>query len=115
LPALVAARPASAGDHEHGRVIAARCAACHGPLAVPSSPMIPRLAGQSGDYLFEQRQRFKEGVRVSPVMSPAAESLTALEMSDVARRGWTRYRRPRGNNRATSRKALYITRTGRRA
>lgn len=82
--AIVAATPGFAGDANHGRVLAARCAACHGPYGTPNSPTIPKLTGQSGMYLFMQLQRFKEGVRLSPVMSPIAESLTSVEMNDVA-------------------------------
>lgn len=84
LATLSAAFPAWAGDPEHGRVLAARCAACHGPTGVPDDPQIPKLAGQNGLYLYEQLLRFKEGVRMSPIMSPIAESLTTLDMSDVA-------------------------------
>lgn len=81
---LVAASPAWAGDAEQGRILSARCAACHGPTGVPDSPMIPKLAGQNGTYLYQQLLRFKEGVRLSPLMSPIATALTSTEMDHVA-------------------------------
>src|SRR5689334_5574642 len=47
FPILIAA-PALAGDFEHGKIISARCVACHGVDGATNNPMIPKLAGQNG-------------------------------------------------------------------
>ena len=78
------ALPALAGDPQHGLIVSARCAACHGARGETDDPMFPKLAGQNGGYLFMQLKYFKEGVRTNGLMTPIAAALTTQDMDDVA-------------------------------
>jgi cytochrome c553 len=56
---------------------AAPCAACHGARGegMPAAA-IPRLAGQSADYLEKQLRNYADGSRKSPVMQNFAKGLS---------------------------------------
>ncbi len=72
--------PAGAGDPAHGQIVSARCAACHGVKGVTDDPMIPKLAGQNGMYLFMQLKNFKDGQRGNGLMTPVAQALSVEDM-----------------------------------
>ena len=82
LASIVSA--ARAGDAGHGKVLSARCIACHGPAGHSDDPMVPDLAGQHGIYLYRQLQEFKAGTRKNPLMSPVAQALADSDMDDLA-------------------------------
>jgi len=64
------------------------CAGCHGPTG--DSPVIgtyPKLAGQNREYLIQQFNDIKNGVRVSAgasTMSPLVQAVTDEEISAIA-------------------------------
>lgn len=61
------------------------CASCHGFRgAANASGAFPRLAGQSGWYLYTSLRDFASGRRPSKVMGPVALELSDDEMMDVA-------------------------------
>ena len=74
------------GDAQAGAAKAGLCAACHGPNGTGNSenPEWPSLAGQHHEYLVEQLQLLKSGVRVAPVMNPMAATLSPQDMADIA-------------------------------
>ena len=86
LGAAQAADRPLVGDAEAGAAKAGLCAACHGPSGTGNSenPEWPSLAGQHHEYLVEQLQLLKSGVRVAPVMNPMAATLSPQDMADVA-------------------------------
>ena len=84
------------GDVEAGGTKAATCAACHGPGGNSANPICPSLAGQGAPYIYAQLKAFKKGMgggqseqdkaemRMDPVMSAQAMSLSDQDMQDLA-------------------------------
>ncbi len=60
------------------------CQGCHGADGNSISPMYPKLAGQSPEYLTKQLSDFKSGVRKDPIMSPMAAPLSPSDIQNVA-------------------------------
>lgn len=78
--------PSFAGNASRGQSLAeAHCATCHGPDGNSSNTAIPKLAGQTPDYLTAQLQAFRSGARPQPVMAPMAASLTDSDIDDLAK------------------------------
>lgn len=73
--ALVAAGAAHAASAED--IVKGQCSLCHGEQGESSSPVFPRLAGQSAAYLTRQLADYKSGRRKSTTMQPMVESLSA--------------------------------------
>lgn len=67
----------------HLRVLAASCAACHGPdgNSVGGTPV---LAGLDRSHFIAQMQAFRTGARASTVMHQHAVGLTELEIEQLA-------------------------------
>ncbi|MGF1551030.1 MAG: c-type cytochrome [Paracoccaceae bacterium] len=84
LAAVLAARAAPAGDLAQGRVLAKRCAACHGIDGLATMPMAPNIAGHSDIYLVKQLRAFRSGERQNQMMSVVAGPLTDAEIDDLA-------------------------------
>ncbi|QKT04661.1 cytochrome c4 [Ectothiorhodospiraceae bacterium 2226] len=99
LPALLIAGLAAAAAHaepdlENGRAIAmgggpggpqTACFTCHGAEGEGDrAAAFPRLAGQSGFYLYKQLQDYAYGHRPNEVMTPIARELSDSDMEDVA-------------------------------
>ncbi|MBM1172818.1 c-type cytochrome [Microvirga arabica] len=88
------AGPAGAPDIIRGREIAlggvrdrqnVPCIQCHGLEGVGnSSGVFPRLAPQSGWYLYKTLQDYASGLRPNEIMSPIARSLSDQDMQAVA-------------------------------
>jgi cytochrome c553 len=72
------------GDAAAGAAKAAVCGACHGPTGNSANPEWPTLAGQHHEYVVEQLELLKSGVRVAPTMTPLALALSAQDMADLA-------------------------------
>jgi cytochrome c553 len=87
--AALASSPAEAGaplagDAAAGAAKSATCGACHGPSGNSSiNPEWPSLAGQHHEYIVEQLQLLKAGVRVAPTMAPMAMTLSEQDMADL--------------------------------
>ncbi len=60
------------------------CQACHGTDGNGISPMYPKLAGQSAEYLSKQLADFKSGARKDPIMSPMAAGLSPSDVQNLA-------------------------------
>jgi len=84
-------------DLEQGKLIATQgvdcgdgqacfpCYQCHGKEGAGDvGQPIPRLSGQSPDYLYESLRNFASGVRPNPVMREIAATLSDAAMRDVA-------------------------------
>lgn len=62
------------------------CARCHGDdERPPVSSLVPRLAGQSADYLARALEQFADGRRQSGIMSEIAAQLAPAEITALAR------------------------------
>ena len=80
--------PASAigfGKALNGRVIAQRCAACHGLEGQSASEEFPHLAGQHEQYLLKQLHNYREGIRTDPIMNAVQlEGISDQGLADLA-------------------------------
>jgi len=90
-PALAAqpAAPATsaAGDAKKGHQLTYTCQGCHGipgyKNAYPSYH-VPRIGGQSSQYLVNALNEYKKGTRKHPTMQAQAESFTEQDIADIA-------------------------------
>ena len=86
MPSAVAAgdsaRPGSGKpDLTHAKQLADTiCAACHGADGNSAAAINPNLAGLGAEYITRQLQHFNAGIRVNPVMSAMAATLTPEDM-----------------------------------
>lgn len=84
LLVLLAPVASDAGDAQAGRVKAAACAVCHGPLGISQQPHVPQLAGQPEMYVGEQLRAYRSGKRVDEVMGVVAKGLGDADIADLA-------------------------------
>jgi len=75
---------AASPDVTAGRHLATICAACHGSDGMSVDTSIPNLAGQHYVYLVQQLTAFKNGSRVSPLMTELARPLTDQQIADLS-------------------------------
>jgi len=88
LVALLAAPVALAGGNaESGRLKANTCMGCHGiPGYNNAYPTyrVPKLGGQSADYIAAALQAYKSGERPHKTMQAQAQSLSDADIADIA-------------------------------
>ena len=92
-PAPAAAAPAPAasavlvGNAQTGRTLAYTCQGCHGvegyKNAYPSFH-VPRIGGQSAEYLAQALTEYKKGNRKHPTMQAQAQSFTDQDIADIS-------------------------------
>ena len=91
-PAASAAPPAavatpSAGNAETGRTLAYTCQGCHGvegyKNAYPSFH-VPRIGGQTAEYLAQALTEYKKGNRKHPTMQAQAQSFSDQDIADIS-------------------------------
>jgi cytochrome c553 len=90
-PAAAAVAPAApaalTGDAVRGKTIAYTCLGCHGIenyKSVYPTFNVPRLAGQSADYIVVALKAYKSKERSNGTMYSQASSLSDQDMADVA-------------------------------
>lgn len=91
--ALCAAAPAAAQQAAKGSADAAKtkvsmCIGCHGipdyKTAFPTVYHVPKIAGQSADYITAALNAYKSGERSHPSMQGIAKSLSEKDIADLA-------------------------------
>lgn len=75
---------ASISDLEAGGAVAAWCGDCHGEDGVSTTSQIPHLAGQRMEYVVNELQAYKQGLRDNPAMRAVVASLNDEAMRNVA-------------------------------
>ncbi|KAF1700235.1 c-type cytochrome [Pseudoxanthomonas suwonensis] len=82
-----AAPSAVAGDAGRGRQLAYTCQGCHGITgyknAYPSFK-VPKIGGQSAEYLSQALHEYRDGKRRHPTMRAQAQSFSEQEIADLA-------------------------------
>lgn len=84
---LAAAGAQAAGSAEAGRIKANTCMGCHG---IPSynnvypTYRVPKIGGQSADYLAAALRAYKSGERPHKTMQGQAASLSDQDIDDIA-------------------------------
>jgi cytochrome c553 len=85
--ALAASTAHAAGNVEQGRLLTYTCHGCHGvPGYTNAYPNyhVPRIGGQSREYLIAALNAYKNGDREHPTMRAQGESLSAQDIEDIA-------------------------------
>jgi cytochrome c553 len=79
---------AAAGNAERARDKFYMCAGCHGipdyRTAYPAVYRVPKIAGQSPDYISSALQAYRSGDRPHPSMQGIAKSLSDQDIADLA-------------------------------
>jgi cytochrome c553 len=88
LVLALASLPAAAkGDPEQGKVLFYTCTGCHGVAnyenAYPTY-RVPKVGGQSEQYLIIALNSYKNGDRDHPTMRAQAESFDDQDIADIA-------------------------------
>jgi len=75
------------GDAERGRVLAYTCQGCHGMTgyknAYPSFK-VPKIGGQSAEYLTQSLHAYRDSQRHHPTMRAQAQSFSEQDIADLA-------------------------------
>ncbi|WP_029562078.1 c-type cytochrome, partial [Xanthomonas sacchari] len=83
-----AAAPAPVqGNAANGRVLTYTCQGCHGVTGYKNaypSYRIPKIGGQSAQYLTQALTEYRLGKRKHPTMQAQAESFSDQEIADIA-------------------------------
>ena len=89
--APAAAAPAAAkplvGNAETGRTLTYTCQGCHGITGYKNaypSYRVPKIGGQSAQYLTQALTEYREGKRKHPTMQAQSMSFSTQEIADLA-------------------------------
>ena len=86
-PAAPAAAQQLVGNAATGRTLAYTCQGCHGVTgyknAYPSFH-VPRIGGQSAEYLTQALTEYKKGNRKHPTMQAQAQSFSDQDIADIS-------------------------------
>ena len=89
-PAAASAAPTPAtpvGDAARGRNLTYTCQGCHGVTGYKNAYPnyhVPRIGGQSPQYLVNALTEYKEGKRKHPTMQAQAQTFSAQDIADIA-------------------------------
>ena len=87
LAAILGQQAMAAGDAERGKVLGDTCNGCHGIDSytnVYPTYHVPRIAGQSYDYLVAALTLYRDGNRAHPTMAAQAGSFSDADIQDLA-------------------------------
>lgn len=89
-PAAAPAAPAAApitGNADKGRTLTYTCQGCHGITGYKNAYPnyhVPRIGGQSAEYLVNALTEYKKGARKHPTMQAQSESFSDQDIADIA-------------------------------
>ena len=88
LAIFVASPTFAAGDAAAGAQLNAQCQGCHGIVgfktAFPTVYSVPKIGGQSYDYLVVALKAYRDGDRTNETMHAIASSLSDQDIDDLA-------------------------------
>ncbi|PPU71538.1 MULTISPECIES: c-type cytochrome [Xanthomonas] len=88
VPATATAAPAApTGDPTKGRLLAYTCQGCHGVTGYKNaypSYRVPKIGGQSGQYLTQALIEYRQGKRKHPTMQAQAQSFSEQDIADIS-------------------------------
>lgn len=82
-----AASPQAAGNAEAGRTLAYTCQGCHGITGYKNaypSYRVPKIGGQSAQYLTQALTEYREGKRRHPTMQAQSMSFSTQDIADLS-------------------------------
>jgi cytochrome c553 len=86
-PAAPAPAPAPTGNLENGRALTYTCQGCHGITGYKNAYPnyhVPRIGGQSTQYLVNALSEYKKGTRKHPTMQAQSQSFSEQDIADIA-------------------------------
>ncbi|MEO6138608.1 MAG: cytochrome c [Luteimonas sp.] len=85
--AAAVSAPAVIGDAKRGQQLSYTCQGCHGVTgyrnAYPNFH-VPKIGGQSPQYLINALTEYQQGKRKHPTMQAQAQSFSAQDIADIA-------------------------------
>ncbi|MEA0738531.1 cytochrome c [Xanthomonas campestris pv. campestris] len=81
------ATPAYSGNAGNGRQLAYTCQGCHGVTGYKNaypSYRVPKIGGQSAQYLTQALTEYRQGKRKHPTMQAQAQSFSEQDIADIA-------------------------------
>ncbi|NLA67389.1 MAG: cytochrome c [Gammaproteobacteria bacterium] len=84
-PAAFAQQPA--GDADRGRALTYTCVGCHGIEGYKNAYPhyhVPKIGGQSAEYLANALTEYRRGTRRHPTMEVQAQSFSDQDIADIA-------------------------------
>lgn len=72
------------GDPVAGREKSLLCQGCHGEYGISTDPVIPKLAGQYGNYISKQVRNYQAGTRSHQIMNAMAATISDDDLADIA-------------------------------
>ena len=87
VPAATAAAAPLVGDAGKGKQLTYTCQGCHGVTGYKNAYPnyhVPRIGGQSPQYLVNALTEYKEGKRKHPTMQAQAQTFSAQDIADIA-------------------------------
>lgn len=85
--AAVASAPTLIGDAKRGQQLTYTCQGCHGVTgyrnAYPNFH-VPKIGGQSPQYLINALTEYQQGKRKHPTMQAQAQGFSAQDIADIA-------------------------------
>lgn len=85
--AIATPPPAAVGNIGDGRLLTYTCMGCHGIPGyqnVYPTYHVPKIGGQSPQYLIIALTEYKQGRRIHPTMQAQAESFSEQQIADIA-------------------------------
>ena len=85
-PAATAA-PAIKGNADNGRQLTYTCQGCHGVTGYKNAYPnyhVPKIGGQSAEYLTSALTEYKKGARKHPTMQAQSQSFSDQDIADIA-------------------------------
>lgn len=86
-PAASAAPATPVGDAARGKELTYTCQGCHGVTGYKNAYPnyhVPRIGGQSPQYLVNALTEYQKGARKHPTMQAQAASFSAQDIADIA-------------------------------
>lgn len=85
--AAPAAAPSPKGNAETGRQLTYTCQGCHGVTGYKNAYPnyhVPKIVGQSPEYLVSALTEYKKGTRKHPTMQAQAQSFSDQDIANIA-------------------------------
>lgn len=86
-PAPAAKAPTIQGNADTGRQLTYTCQGCHGVTGYKNAYPnyhVPKIVGQSPEYLANALNEYKKGARKHPTMQAQSESFSDQDIADIA-------------------------------
>ena len=87
VKAAASAAAAVVGSAERGKSLAYTCQGCHGVTGYKNAYptyYVPKIAGQTNEYLLAALKGYKQGARKHPTMQAQSQSFSEQDLADIS-------------------------------